>query len=88
MDAKEMIEELAVELAQTQIAQVKKGYQLGQSLFNGAIPRFGEIDSALAFNLINNVAVFDKAQAVAAEMLKTAPESKRTPTEIEKRRKN
>jgi glutamate synthase (NADPH/NADH) large chain len=79
-----MVEELAVDLAQTQIAQVKKAYQSGQPLFNGAIPVFGEVDSALAFNLINSFSVFDKAQAVAAEMLKTAPESQRTPAHIEK----
>jgi glutamate synthase (NADPH/NADH) large chain len=84
MDAKEMVEELAVDLAQTQIAQVKKAYQSGLPLFNGAIPAFGEVDSDLAFNLINSFAVFDKAQAVAAEMLKTAPESQRTPAHIEK----
>jgi len=84
IDAKEMIEELAVELAQTQIAQVKKAYQSGQPLFNGAIPMFGEIDSALAFNLINSVAVFHKAQMVATEMLKAVPESQRTPAHIEK----
>jgi glutamate synthase (NADPH/NADH) large chain len=84
MDAKEMVEELAVDLAQQQIAQVKKAYQSGQPLFNGAIPAFGEVDSDLAFNLINSFAVFDKAQAVAAEMLKTAPESQRTSAHIEK----
>ena len=84
MDAKEMVEELAVDLAQTQIAQVKKAYQSGQPLFNGAIPAFGETDSGLAFDLINSFAVFDKAQTVAAEMLKTAPESQRTLAEIEK----
>ncbi len=84
MDAKEIIEELAVELAQTQIAQVKKAYQSGSPLFNGAIPAFGETDSALAFDLINSFAVFDKAQTVAIEMLKTAPESERTSVDIEK----
>lgn len=84
MDAKEMVEELAVDLAQTQIAQVKKAYQSGQPLFNGAIPAFGETDSDLAFKLINSVAVLDKAQFVAAEMLKIAPESQRTPAHIEK----
>ena len=84
MDAKEMVEELAVDLAQTQISQVKKAYQSGQPLFNGLIPSFGETDSRLAFDLINSFAVFDKAKTVAAEMLKNASESERTPTKIEK----
>jgi len=84
IDRKEMVEELAIDLAQIQIAQVKKAYQTDKPLFDGAVPAFGEVDSVLTFKLINSVAVFEKAQAVAAEMLKNAPESQRTTVEIEK----
>ena len=83
MDAKEIVEELAVDLAQHHIARIKAAYQSGHILFNGEVPAYGETDSVLAVNLINSFAVFKKAQAVASDMLKTVPESERTELHIQ-----
>lgn len=68
MDRKEMVEELAVELAQVQIAQVRTAYQTAQPLFGGVIPQ-------QTAQLINSFAVFDKAQRLAREMYKGAKQS-------------
>jgi glutamate synthase (NADPH/NADH) large chain len=68
MDRKEMVEELAVELAQVQIAQVRTAYQTAQSLFGGAIPQ-------QTAQLINSFAVLDKAEQLAREMYKSAKQS-------------
>jgi glutamate synthase (NADPH/NADH) large chain len=83
LDRKEMLEELAQELARAQIEQVKVGYTKGQALFNGAIPNYGTTDSALTFKLVNSFAVLEKAQQVAREMLKHLPEAQRTAAHIE-----
>jgi glutamate synthase (NADPH/NADH) large chain len=83
MDEKEIVEELAVDLAQQQIAGIKVAYQAGHVLFKGEVPAYGETDSVLAINLINSFAVFKKAQAVASDMLKTVPESERTAIHIQ-----
>jgi glutamate synthase (NADPH/NADH) large chain len=63
LDRKEMLEELAVELAQTQIAQVQTAYKTEQPLFGGAIPE-------QTAKLINSFAVLNKAEQVAREMYK------------------
>jgi len=65
MDRKEMVEELAVELAQVQIAQVRTAYQTAQPLFGGAIPQ-------QTAQLINSFAVFDKAEQLAREMYRNS----------------
>ncbi|GAB6141480.1 glutamate synthase-related protein [Methylosoma difficile] len=83
LDRKEMLEELAQELARVQIEQVKVGYTKGQALFNGAIPNYGTTDSALTFKLVNSFAVLEKSQQVAREMLKHLPEAQRTAAHIE-----
>ncbi len=78
-----MIEELAIDYAAAQIAQVKKAYQHAQPLFNGAIPAYGAGDTALTFKLVNSFAVLEKAQQVAREMLKYLPEVLRSQSQIE-----
>ncbi len=83
IDRKEMIEELALELAQQQVSQVKQAYLSQQPLFGGLVPNYGEKDSQLTFKLVNSFAVFDKAQQIAREMLKNKPESERTNACIE-----
>ena len=69
LDRKAMIEELAVDFAQQQIAQIKRAYQSKTALFNGAIPGYGETDNDLTLKLINSFAVIDKAQQIAKEQL-------------------
>ena len=78
MDRKAMIEELSVNFAQEQIALVKQSYQSGSPLFNGAIPGYGETDTALTLKLINSYAVIDKSQQIAKDQLIKAGE---TPTQ-------
>jgi glutamate synthase (NADPH/NADH) large chain len=72
MDRKAMIEELAVAFAQRQIAQIKQAYLNNTTLFNGAIPGYGDIDSELTLKLINSYAVIDKAQQIAKDQLSKA----------------
>jgi glutamate synthase (NADPH/NADH) large chain len=72
MDRKAMIEELAVAFAQTQISQIKQAYTNNTTLFNGAIPAYGETDSELTLKLINSYAVIDKAQQIAKDQLNKA----------------
>ncbi|MDD5581112.1 MAG: glutamate synthase-related protein [Methylobacter sp.] len=83
MDRKEMIEELALELARQQIEQVKGAYQNTQPLFGGAIPAYGATDTDLIFKLVNSFSVLEKAQQCARDMLKHLPEALRSPTQIE-----
>jgi glutamate synthase (NADPH/NADH) large chain len=84
LDRKEMIEELALELAHQQIEPLKHAYQNAQPLFGGMIPGYGTADTALTFKLINSFAALDKAQQLAHDSLKHLPESQRTPSHIEK----
>lgn len=72
MDRKAMIEELAVAFAQKQIDQIKQAYVNNTTLFNGAIPGYGDIDSELTLKLINSYAVIDKAQQIAKDQLSKA----------------
>ncbi|BCG63068.1 MAG: glutamate synthase (NADPH/NADH) large chain [Methyloprofundus sp.] len=65
VDRKMMIEELAVNEAQQQIAQVQQAYVNDSVLFAGQTPAYGDIDSPLAFNLINSFAVLNKATQIA-----------------------
>ncbi|CAG0994031.1 partial glutamate synthase (NADPH/NADH) large chain, partial [Anaerolineae bacterium] len=72
MDRKAMIEELSVAFAQKQIAQIKQAYQSQTTLFNGAIPGYGDVDGELTLKLINSYAVIDKAQQIAKDQLNKA----------------
>lgn len=83
LERKDMIEELAQELASQQIAQVQQAYQNQQPLFGGIIPDYAAGDTELTFKLINSFAVIDKAQQVARDSLKHLPENLRTPSHIE-----
>ena len=84
LDRKEMIEELAIALAQQQIDQVKKAYQSGQPLFGGAVPSYGSANKSLMFKLINSFAVFDKAQQTARDLLKHLPDDQKTEVDQER----
>ncbi len=83
MERKEMIEELALDLAHRQIEQVRQAYQTERPLFGGVIPNYEVQDSDLTCKLINSYAVFDKALQIARDLLKTLPESQRSPRAIE-----
>jgi len=83
MDRREMIEELALELAHRQIEQVRQAYQTERPLFGGVIPAYGARDSDLSVKLINSFAVFNKAQQIALDLLKHLPESQRSQSHIE-----
>jgi glutamate synthase (NADPH/NADH) large chain len=83
LDRKEMIEELAQELAHQQIGQVREAYQSASTLFGGLIPDYGTSDTELTYKLINSYAVLDKAQQLARDSLKHLPENLRTQTHIE-----
>jgi len=72
MDRKAMIEELSVAYAQKQIELIKQAYKNNTTLFNGAIPGYGDIDSELTLKLINSYAVIDKAQQIAKDQLDKA----------------
>ncbi|AEG00049.1 glutamate synthase-related protein [Methylomonas methanica] len=72
MDRKAMIEELSVAYAQKQIELIKQAYTHNTTLFNGAIPGYGDIDSELTLKLINSYAVIDKAQQIARDQLNKA----------------
>ncbi|NOQ35477.1 MAG: glutamate synthase large subunit, partial [Methylococcaceae bacterium] len=69
-DRKAMIEELSIEFAQQQIAEVKQAYQNDKALFNGAIPAYGDIDTQLTFKLINSFSVVNKAEQLVKDQLK------------------
>jgi glutamate synthase (NADPH/NADH) large chain len=72
MDRKTMIEELSVAYAQKQIDQIKQAYKNNTTLFDGAIPGYGDIDGELTLKLINSYAVIDKAQQIAKDQLSKA----------------
>ena len=72
MDRKAMIEELSVAYAQKQINQIKQAYTNDTTLFDGAIPGYGNIDGELTLKLINSYAVIDKAQQIAKDQLNKA----------------
>ena len=83
LERKEIIEELAIELAQQQVESVKLAYQTELPLFKGIIPEEGGSKNQLMFKLINSLSVFDKAQQIARDMLKNQPESERGQEKIE-----
>jgi glutamate synthase (NADPH/NADH) large chain len=74
VERKDMVEELAQALAQSQVEQVRTAYRQGLPLFGGAIPAG---DDMLAYKLINSYAVLDKAAHLAHDSLKTLPEAGR-----------
>jgi glutamate synthase (NADPH/NADH) large chain len=83
MDRKEILEELALELARQQYGQVQQAFKKSEPLFGGAIPSYGTTDTDLTFKLVNSFAVLEKAQQIARDMLKHLPENLRTASHIE-----
>ncbi|WP_239649667.1 hypothetical protein [Methylocucumis oryzae] len=83
LDRKEMIEELAQELARQQVELVKTAYQHAQPLYGGMIPGDNNDDGRMAYRLINSYAVLAHAQHVARESLKSAPDALKTLKGIE-----
>jgi glutamate synthase (NADPH/NADH) large chain len=61
---KELVEELAQALVSYQIRKFKVAYRDGKIIAGGAIPGYGEVDSSLMHELINNFAVVNAAQQV------------------------
>jgi glutamate synthase (NADPH/NADH) large chain len=59
---KELVEELGQALVSHQIRKFKEAYRDGHTIAGGAIPGYGEVDSALMHELINNFAVVNTAQ--------------------------
>lgn len=75
LDRKTMIEELSVNEAQKQITLVQQAYSNGSVLFDGKAPVFGELDTPLAFKLVNSFAVLNKATNIAANQVQNAEQT-------------
>ena len=75
LDRKTMIEELSVNEAQKQITLVQQAYNKGSVLFDGKAPVFGELDTPLAFKLVNSFAVLNKATNIAANQVQNAEQT-------------
>lgn len=81
-DRKATIEELSVAYAQTQINLVKTAYINNQALFNGAIPDYGQTDTALTFKLLNSFSVIDCAQKIAKDQLAKSGQTEITEQQV------
>ncbi|MEM9367595.1 MAG: glutamate synthase-related protein [Planctomycetota bacterium] len=62
---KELIDELSVALANHQIITLKRAWRSGEDVLEGAIPHYGETDTAGMFALLNQYTVLDIAQQIA-----------------------
>jgi len=62
---KQMIEELSVFSAETSLKRLKQAYDEKQPLFNGAVPNYGDCDSELICDYINNTAILNLAMQQA-----------------------
>ena len=69
MDRKAIIEELAIDFAQQQIAQFKQAWEKNQPLLDGITPAYGETDTELTFKLVNSFSVIDKARKIVNDQL-------------------
>ena len=67
---KALSDEIARAMAKMQVAQLKKCWDEGTDVEGGAIPSYGETDTALMFRLLNRFAVMNKALAVANKKLR------------------
>jgi glutamate synthase (NADPH/NADH) large chain len=76
-ERKAMIEELAIALAQQQIAEVKQAYQQNKALFKGDIPSLSDTDKSLTFKLINHFSVIHTADKLATDTVKLITERPR-----------
>ncbi|MEO1795512.1 MAG: glutamate synthase-related protein [Pseudomonadota bacterium] len=66
---KELVEELATALSMHQIMELKRAYKNGRPVHHGAMPSYGEMDTADMFRLINSYTVLEMAQVVADKRL-------------------
>ena len=81
MDRKAMIEELSIAYAEQQIDLIQQGYQNNQPVFEGAIPNYGNVDTNLAFKLVNSFAVVEKARQITKKQLSKSKELDKQITE-------
>ena len=81
MDRKAMIEELSIAYAEQQINLIQQGYQNNQPVFEGAIPDYGNVDTDLAFKLVNSFAVIEKARQITKKQLSKSKELNKQITE-------
>ncbi|MCV6576918.1 MAG: glutamate synthase-related protein [Cohaesibacter sp.] len=75
---KELVEELAQALVSYQIRKFKLAYRDGKVIAGGAIPGYGEVDSGLMHELINNFAVVNAAQQVVKARYRASEEISET----------
>ncbi len=75
IERKAIIEELAVDQAQQQVAQVQLAFANSSVLFGGETPDYGATDSPLAFKMINSFAVLNKATQIAASQVQSAQQT-------------
>ncbi|MEM6486942.1 MAG: glutamate synthase-related protein [Pseudomonadota bacterium] len=64
---KELVEELATAMAAHQIAELKAAWKAGKPVHQGAVPAYGEMDTAEMFRLLNSYTVLEMAQALVAK---------------------
>ena len=65
---KQMIEELAVFTAMSSLKTLKLAYDNNQPLFDGQVPSYGDCDSELICNFINDTAILHKAMVQASNI--------------------
>ncbi|RMX06492.1 glutamate synthase large subunit [Corticibacter populi] len=66
---KELLEELATALATHQVAKFKRAWRDGTPIAAGAVPAYGETDTAEMLVLLNNYTVLSNAQQLALARL-------------------
>ncbi|WP_068315410.1 glutamate synthase-related protein [Polycladidibacter hongkongensis] len=69
---KELVEELSQALVAHQTRKFKEAYRDGKPIADGAIPSYGETDTALMYTLINNYTVWHCAEDVVKSRYKKA----------------
>ncbi|MFT4125290.1 MAG: glutamate synthase-related protein [Gordonia sp. (in: high G+C Gram-positive bacteria)] len=69
MSRRALLEELAAALATHQIQTLKKDVRAGTAVLAGAVPSYGEFDSADMYRLLGAFTVFELAREVAAHQL-------------------
>ena len=62
---KQMIEELSVFTAMSSLKTLKQAYEDNQPMFGGKVPNYGDCDSELICDYINNTAILHKAMKQA-----------------------
>ncbi len=62
---KQMVEELSIFTAEISLKKLKQAYDASQPLFNGELPSYGDCDSELICEYVNNTAILNKAMVQA-----------------------